>query len=86
MSYVFDTSPFVNMFRYYYRSAFPSLWERFDTLIEEEQIVSTREVLREIEDRDDDLLRWAKNNDGLFTMPTADEGAFVAQIYGVAHF
>ena len=86
MSYVFDTSPFVGMFTHYYPSAFPTLWQRFDALIADEGIVSTREVYREIEDQDDDLFAWAKANGGLFSVPTADEGAFIAQIYGVAHF
>ena len=50
-------------------------------------IVSTREVRREIEDGPIEPLRdWAEANQALFATPTAAEGAFVAQIYGVAHF
>ncbi len=29
---------------------------------------------------------WAANNRQLFAVPTAEEGAFVARIYAVAHF
>jgi Domain of unknown function (DUF4411) len=50
-------------------------------------ILSTREVLREIEDSSiADLRDWAKDNPNVFTIPTATEGAFIAKIYGVTHF
>jgi hypothetical protein len=87
MSYVFDTSPLSVLFKNYYAQRFPSLWRRFDTIVEDGQLVSTREVLREIEVGPIESLRvWAAANHGLFTTPTAEEGAFVARIYGVAHF
>ena len=87
MTYVFDNSPLSTLFRNYYRGRFPSLWQRFDELVVSGDIVSTREVLREIEDGAVDSLReWAAQNSELFTMPNAEEGAFVAQIYAVRHF
>ena len=30
--------------------------------------------------------KWVKNNPIVFPMPTAEEAAFVAQIYSVPHF
>ncbi|HME23821.1 MAG TPA: DUF4411 family protein [Acetobacteraceae bacterium] len=87
MSYVFDNSPLSVLFKNFYRRTFRSLWERFDDLVANGNIVSTREALREIEDgAPDDLLEWAKRNSKLFATPTAAEGAFVARIYGVRHF
>ena len=87
MNYVLDTSPLSTLFRNFYRSRFPTLWERFDALIEQERIVSTREVAREIKDGPIDTLRdWAKDHENIFATPTAAEGSFVAQIYSVAHF
>jgi len=87
MSYVFDTGPFSTLFRNYYRKTFRTLWENFDALIASGSIISTREVLRELEDSADEALRaWAKAHHDLFTTPTAPEGAFVARIYSVAHF
>jgi len=38
--YVFDTSPLSLLFRNFYRSRFPTLWEKFDELIVEKRIVS----------------------------------------------
>jgi Domain of unknown function (DUF4411) len=87
MSYVFDNSPLSVLFKNFYRKTFKSLWERFDELIEDGQIVSTREALREIEDgAPENLLEWAAKHHDLFTIPTAAEGAFVTKIYSVAHF
>lgn len=86
MSYVFDTGPFVSLFRNFYPSTFITLWENFDALIENGEIISTREVFREIEGQDDDLLTWAKNHKQIFATPTPQEGEFVAGVYAVAHF
>lgn len=87
MSYVFDNSPLSVLFKNYYRRRFPSLWERFDLIVVEGRLTSTREVLREIEDSSiESLLHWAKENPGVFTVPTAGEGAAVARIYSVKHF
>ncbi len=54
MKYVFDTSPFVSLFRNFYPSTFVTLWQNFDALIDAGEIVSTREVYREIEGQEDD--------------------------------
>jgi hypothetical protein len=44
VSYVFDNSPLSALFRNYYRKTFPSLWHRFDQLVADGRLVSTREV------------------------------------------
>src|SRR5208337_1190215 len=87
MSYVFDNSPLSALFKNFYRNRFPSLWERFDDLVANGHIVSTREVLREIEDGATESLReWVAQNQHLFTVPTAAEGAFVTEIYLIPRF
>lgn len=87
MSYAFDTSPLSALFKNYYRRRFPTLWEKFDALVADGQLLSTREVLREIGDGPIEPLRdWAAARHELFPAPTAAEGAFVARIYGVRHF
>ena len=73
MSYVFDNSPLSALFRNYYRKTFPSLWQRFDQLVDDGRLVSTREVFREIEDGPSEiLLEWAKENRALFATPTPE--------------
>ena len=85
--YVFDNSPLSVLFKNYYRGRFPTLWRNFDNLVASGGIVSTREVHREIEDSSLSELRdWANNNQSLFAVPTAAEGAFVGKIYSVTHF
>lgn len=87
MSYIFDNGPLSSLFRNYYRKTFKSLWECFDKLVTDGSILSTREVLREIQDCSLDNLRdWAGNNHHLFETPTAAEGEFVGRIYAVPHF
>tara|TARA_R110001606_G_C15360819_1_gene648502 strand:- start:106 stop:576 length:471 start_codon:yes stop_codon:yes gene_type:complete len=87
MTYVFDTSPFSALFKSFYRRRFPSLWGHFDNLIDSGEIISTREVLRELEGYSiENLEDWCSTNKSVFTTPTAAEGAFVGQIYRVGHF
>ena len=87
MSYCFDTSPLSALFRNYYRGVFKTLWKDFEELVEEGNILSTREVSREIEGSNIESLRdWAKANQAIFATPTADEGKFVAGIFAVRHF
>lgn len=84
--YVIDTSVISALHRNYYRNRFVTLWERFDAMVADGKFTSTREALRELEDRGGDSFDWAQNNAGLFTTPDAKEGAFVAGIYAVEHF
>ena len=87
MSYVFDNGPFSSLFRNFYRKTFRTLWENFNVLVADGSILSTREVLREIEDSADQSLRdWSRLNQHLFETPTGVEGLFVAKIYAVPHF
>ena len=56
-------------------------------MVADGHVVSTREVLREIEDGATASLRdWAAQNQQLFTVPTAAEGAFVTRIYSIPRF
>lgn len=87
MSYAFDTSPLSTLFRNYYRTVFRTLWQGFDQLVSDGEILSTREVLREIDDGAPENLRlWAVERGDLFPTPTVAEAQFVARIYAVPHF
>ncbi|HEX8262860.1 MAG TPA: DUF4411 family protein [Allosphingosinicella sp.] len=85
--YVFDNSPISVLFRNYYRRRFPTLWDRFDALVADGRIVSTREVYREAVDSSFENLRdWVTAHQSVFHVPTAAEGSFVGRIYAVRHF
>lgn len=67
MLYSFDTSAFLNSWnRYYPPDLFPSLWERFDDLINSGNIIATEEVFIELERKDDDVHRWALERKKMF--------------------
>ena len=87
MIYVFDTSPLSQLFRAYYRSRFPTLWDQFDELVAKGRVTSTREVGREIDNGPiQELVEWRRRHRHLFPAPSAVEGQFVRRIFQVPHF
>jgi hypothetical protein len=86
MIYVFDASTLIDLFRNFYPKRFPSLWERFEQVVQAGCIISVREVMNEIEPRGDRLSKWAKNNRDFFQAPAPEELGFVAEIFAVPHF
>ena len=87
MIYVFDTSS-VRALQHIFPSIFKSIWGNLEVLVEQQQLVSTREVFNELERQDvsEEVLDWAKNHKTIFTMPIAAELQFVAEIFQVKHF
>lgn len=86
MIYVFDSGPLIWMFRYYYPQRFPSLWEQFDELVDDQRVISVKEVARELEGQEDLLESWVKNNGNLFQLPSTTEFSLVSAIFQVPHF
>ena len=87
MRYVFDTSPLSSLFKNYYRRRFPTLWQRFDALVDNEIIGSTREVQHEVQNGPVEALRtWAAEQADFFPTPNANEGRHIAKIFAVPHF
>ena len=86
--YVVDTSSLQQLFRCYSRERFPTLWIRFDELVERGAIISTQQVMREIEQRNkkNGELEWAKANKELFPSSTEKELQFLRKIYEVPRF
>ncbi len=86
MIYVFDSSAFIDLFGHYYRSRFPTLWEKFDQLVNEGAIISVREVYGEISDYGDGLSEWAKSRQNLFQALSSEESGFVSDIFKVPKY
>ncbi|MGF1543515.1 MAG: PIN domain-containing protein [Parvularculaceae bacterium] len=88
MIYVFDTNIFSHIFRSYYAKTFKTFWDSFDKLVDNREITSTREVKRELADREafQHQETWLESHKYLFPRPTGDEAAFVATIFQVEHF
>nr|VFJ92307.1 MAG: protein of unknown function (DUF4411) [Candidatus Kentron sp. LFY] len=70
--YVFDTGPFILLFRHYYPKRFPSLWEQFHEMVAKSRVTSTREVYKELEGQGDALSNWCKANRKVFGTPTTE--------------
>lgn len=87
MIYVFDSSSLSNL-KHFYPEVFQSVWVRLDALVGKNQLVSTREVWREIENGDPTphVNDWLKQRKHIFTMPTNEEQQFVARIFEIKHF
>ena len=87
MKYVFDSGPLIDLFRHYYPSRFPTLWENFHVLVSEDELISAREVYNEIDSHEDVLANWAREQKNkLFSQPTIEEFQFVREIFQVRHF
>lgn len=86
MIYVFDTNSFSEL-NAYYPDIFKIFWSRFDAMVADGDVISTREVRAELERSGlEHVLGWAKANRQVFTTPGARETAFVGQIFAVRHF
>ena len=75
----FDSGPFIYL-KNYPQDVFSSLWNNFARMIKDAEIISSSEVLRELEDYDDEIAIWAKANKQIFIKPTLDEQKLVVQI------
>lgn len=87
MIYVFDTSSFRELF-HFYPKRFPTLWQSFQNLIENEQILSVKEVFREMSvgGRDHPDTQWDREHKRIFKEPSAEEAQFISEIFRVEHF
>jgi hypothetical protein len=83
--YVFDTSSFVELFKFYPKR-FPSLFKAFGEIVADGRLISVREDYREIEERADALTDWAKANKSIFHDLTPEEAQAVAEIFKITHF
>jgi Domain of unknown function (DUF4411) len=71
----------------YYPDIFPGFWQQFNEAVAAGEIVSKREVLRELEREEPDyVFAWAKQNASIFTTPTSAETGYVSRILALPHF
>ncbi|WP_292519208.1 PIN domain-containing protein [Mesorhizobium sp.] len=81
-----DTGCFRELERYYH-DVFPTFWSLFQAEVSAGNIVSVREVWRELQAcPETNVIEWAKGNLDMFKAPTPAETAFVGEIFAVPHF
>lgn len=85
--YVFDSSS-IRVLRNYYPDRFPSFWKLFDEAAAIGLVVSVREVYNELQFQLSGtwLWDWVQRHKSLFPQPTADETAFVGEIFKPPQF
>ncbi|MDV0446599.1 hypothetical protein MsAg5_04450 [Methanosarcinaceae archaeon Ag5] len=81
--YVFDTGVISQLFRNYYPETFPSLWKKFNRYVLDGNIISVREVKREIERLTSfpEMTVWTEKNKHIFSEPDQKEFDFLAGLF-----
>lgn len=78
--YCIDTSALIDLKFLYPPDVFKSLWLRMEKLADCGRLVAPREVLKELEQKDDYLRTWARRNSALFRELDAIQMGIVARI------
>ena len=71
--YCIDASSLIECNRRYPESNFPGVWERLRELSEGERLITSRQVLRELEQRPDEVTQWVKDNKAMVRPATPEE-------------
>jgi Domain of unknown function (DUF4411) len=88
MPYIFDTNSIAAL-SHYYPKRFPTFWTLFDAAVEAEEVISVREVSKELDNHtflQPWLADWIKQHKAMFRVPTAEEMQFVSEIFKVKTF
>ena len=80
--YVFDSNVFISL-GLYYPKRFPTIWEAVDNLADSGDLVSVREVRRELETScsSEHMLEWVDLHKRIFHIPTNEECQIVSEIF-----
>jgi hypothetical protein len=87
MVHVFDSSSF-RVLDHYFPLRFPSFWKIFESSVQAGEIVSVREVYKELKGQGirPHLNSWIDAHKKIFFVPTPDETAFIGSIFAIPHF
>ena len=80
-SHVIDMSALVDLHRVHYApDVFKTLWSRLAELAEKRQLLAPRQVYTEIKQRDDDLLKWARQRKYMFQDQDSEQQMIVREV------
>lgn len=65
-TYCIDTSALIDLKKWYSWVTFPTLWGKIGNLIKQGRLIAPQQVLKEIEKKDDELLKWLKKHKKMF--------------------
>ncbi|MBU0756621.1 MAG: DUF4411 family protein [Nanoarchaeota archaeon] len=78
--YIIDTSSLVKLNRENPLDVYPSVWKKLETLVTAGRLIAPKEVFNEINQNDDQLSNWAKQQRKMFTDATPKQIELVQQI------
>ena len=78
--YIIDSSSLIEINRHHAMDVFVGLWKNLSSLIKNDRLIAPKEVLKEIENFDDSLAKWAKKQKKLFKNPTSRQIQIVQEI------
>jgi hypothetical protein len=78
--YIIDSSSLIELNKHHAMDVFVSVWKNISELIKNDKFIAPREVLKEIENFDDSLAKWAKKQKKLFKNPTTRQIEIVQEI------
>ena len=88
MRYIIDSNSLSQIFKSIYSETFHSFWTSFNSFVEEGYLLTTREVMNEIErfnEVSEELITWLNNrsinNNDFFSIPNVEELDIVTQIF-----
>ncbi len=79
-AYCIDTSALIDLWKHYPCDVFTGLWKNLERMVSEGDLIAPDEVLKELEQKDDELLVWAKGNKKMFIDLTAEQQQLVKGI------
>jgi hypothetical protein len=88
MPCVSDTNSIAALSRYYPKQ-FPTFWDLFHAAVDAEEVISVREVSKELDNHtllQPWLAEWIKQHKAMFRIPSAEEMQFVGEIFKVKPF
>jgi uncharacterized protein DUF4411 len=82
--FVFDTSAFINGWRdHYMPNTFPSVWDLIGKAMDDGRVIVPREVLNELEKKDDDVFAWVKDHSGAFVEPSVEVQRQAGEVFAL---
>lgn len=92
--FILDNNVLSHAFKNIKIESFPTFWYSLDKLIQTGEVVSSREVFRELEGffvmsgkSDNDVVtKWLKEHKHMFLTPTKEDCKIVGQIFSKPHF
>ena len=87
--YSLDTNTISQIYRFYYKDRFPSFWIRFNALVSSGSASSVSEVEAELTRRSGlmpAVQELKQLHQGFFAQPSAEEQAFVGEVFSVPLF